>query len=237
MKEHSPSQSAIRGRLLWAGGITVAAVAVFVLAEWHGRVSRAQFHPPPALAQRPAGSVGSAADAFVIWRGSGVRGRRLVLLTGQWGNPGRAPGAAGATGGVSAASAPYWAARLGLVRALDVVMPPAAFEGQRAADAAHSVFRPEDGAYRHDLHGLRLRFSLPGALVPPAEPALVLIEPTWFRPGAPPDPLAWLASVGVRTDLALVALDDPAATESDRRAAEEYVRSARVPRLEVEWTR
>jgi hypothetical protein len=63
---------------------------------------------------------------------------------------------------------------------------------------------------------------------------LVLVEPTWFRAGAPPDPLAWLASLGVRSDLVLFALDGPAATETDRRAAAAFARSARVPMLEFE---
>ena len=230
------SPQAIRARFLWAAGIAIATVAAIVLAGWHGRESRAAFQAPPELARRPAASVGSAADALAVWQGSGLRGRRLVLLTGTFGGSGRAQDAPGASGGITAASAVYWAARLGLVRAIDVVMPPADFERQRAGDAAHKAYQPEGGAYRHDLHGFWMRFSLPGALLAPAEPALVLVEPTWFRPGAPPDPLAWLSSVGVRSDLVLVALDGPAATESDRRAAAEYARSARIPVLQIERT-
>jgi hypothetical protein len=230
------SPLAIRGRLLWATGIAIATIAVIGLSDWHGRKSRTTFHPPPELARRPVAGVGNAADAFAVWQGSGLKGRRAVVLTGQFGGAGHAPEAPGPGGGVTAASAVYWAARLGLVRAIDVVMPPAEFERQRAGDAAHKVFQPEAGAYRHDLHGFWLRISLPGTFLPPTEPALVLVEPTWFRPGAPPDPIAWLSSVGVRTDLALVALDDPAATESDRRAAAEYARDARVPVLQIERT-
>jgi hypothetical protein len=230
------SLHAVRERLLWAGGIAIATVAAVVLAGWHGRESRAAFHAPPELSLRPAAGVGSAADAFVVWQGSGLRGRRLVLLTGSFGGSGRTEDVPGARGGVTAAGAVYWAARLGMVRTIDVVMPPSDFERQRASDAGHKAFQPESGAYRHDLHGFWLRFSLPGALLPPSEPALVLVEPTWFRPGAPPDPLAWLSSVGVRSDLALVALDGPAATESDRRAAAEYARDAHVPVLQIERT-
>jgi hypothetical protein len=232
----SPATPAIRARVLWTAGIAIAAVAVLALAEWHGRASRTGFRAPPALASRPVAAVGSAAEAFVVWRGADLTGRRLLLLTGQWGSPLRSPGKSGAAGGVTAASAAYWAARLGLARSFDVVMPPAEFEERRAEDAAHPQYRPEPGAYRHDLHGFWLRFSLPGALAVPDEPAIVLVEPTWFRAGAPPDPLAWLSSVGVRTDLALVALDDPAATDADRRAAAEYVRAARIPRLQIEVT-
>ena len=180
--------------------------------------------------------MGSAADAFAVWQGSGLKGRRAVVLTGQFGGAGQAPEAPGPGGGVTAASAVYWSARLGLVRAIDVVMPPGDFERQRAGDAGHKVFRPEDGAYRHDLHGYWLRFSLPRAFFPPDEPVLVLVEPSWFRPGAPPDPVAWLSSIGVRTDLILVALDDRSATEADRRAASAFVRSAGVPVLQIQRT-
>lgn len=236
MKATPLSPLAIRGRLLWAAGIAIATVAVFGLSAWHGRESRVTFHPPPALASRPVAGVGSAADAFAVWRGSGLKGRRLVLLTGQFGGSGRVSETPGPGRGPTAATAVYWSARLGLVRAMDVVMPPADFERQRARDAGHKVFRPEDGAYRHDLHGFWLRVSLPRGFLPPDEPALVLVEPTWFRPGAPPDPLAWLSSLGVRTDLLLVALDDPAATEADRRAASEFVRGAGVPVLQIERT-
>lgn len=236
MKATPLSPRAIRGRILWAAGIALATCAVIGLSAWHGRESRAAFHPPPGLASRPVAGVGSAADAFAVWRGSGLKGRRLVLLTGQFGGSGRTPDAPGPGGGVTAATAVYWSARLGLVRAIDVVMPPGDFERQRAGDVSHKVFRPEDGAYRHDLHGFWLRVSLPRAFLPPDEPALVLVEPTWFRPGAPPDPLAWLSSLGVRTDLLLVALDDPSATEADRRAASEFARGAGIPLLQVERT-
>jgi hypothetical protein len=236
MKGPPLSPSAVRGRLLWAAGIAVATVAAFVLAGWHGRESRALFRAPPGLGQRPAAAVGSAADAFVVWRGSGLRGRRLLLLTGQFGGSSRLQGATATGGAVTPASAVYWASRLGLVRAIDVVLPPADFERQRAGDAAHKEFQPEAGAYRHDLHGFWLRFSSPDAVLPPTEPALVLVEPSWFRPGAPADPLAWLSSLGIRTDLALVALDDPNATDSDRRAAASYARGAGIPQLEIERT-
>ncbi|HET8732603.1 MAG TPA: hypothetical protein VFM45_02400 [Anaeromyxobacteraceae bacterium] len=232
----SPATRAARARALWTVGIVIATVAVLVLADRRGLGSRNAFRAPPALASRPVAAVGSAAEAFVVWRGSELKGRRFLLLTGQWGSPLRSAGSAGSAGGVTAASAAYWAARLGLARSFDVVMPPAAFEERRAEDATHPQYRPEPDAFRHDLHGFRLRFSLPGAVARLDEPVVVLVEPTWFRAGAPPDPLAWLSSAGLRTDLALVALDDPAATDADRRAAADYVRAARIPRLEIEMT-
>ncbi len=62
---------------------------------------------------------------------------------------------------------------------------------------------------------------------------LVLVEPTWFTGGAPADPLAWLSSLGVRWDLALVALEDPAASGVERLAATSFVEAARVPFIEA----
>jgi hypothetical protein len=234
LKGSSLSTNEVRGRLLWTVGIAMATVAALGLAEWHGRSSRVAFHPPEPLARRPVASVATAAEAFTVWRGSGVSGRRLMLLTGQFGETGPAPDSTESKGAVNASNAVYWASRLGLVRAIDVVMPPADLERQRARDAPRKTFRPEVGGYRNDLHGFWLRFSLPGAVLVPEEPVLVLVEPSWFRLGASPDPLAWLSSVGVRTDLVLLARDGPGANDSDRRAAMEFLRSAHVPVLQIE---
>jgi hypothetical protein len=55
---------------------------------------------------------------------------------------------------------------------------------------------------------------------------LVLVEPSWFDDGAPPDPLAWLSSAGVVWDLALLALGDPVASVEQRQAALAYAQSA-----------
>lgn len=225
MNGPAPSSAAPRTLLIWAAAIAAATAAVLAAAEWHGRASRVPFPAPAALARRPLATVGSAADAFLLWRGSGSNGRRLVVLTGQWSSR---PG-----GKVDAHSALYWAARLGVVRAVDVVMPAAPFAQRVAAVEAHKDFRREDGAFRLDLHGFWFRFSLPGAFRTPAEPALVLVEPSWFSGGAPPDPLAWLAAAGLRTDLALVALDDPSASDGDRLAAAAYAKATGLPRLEV----
>ncbi len=232
----SPSRPAPDRRVHWAIAMVLWAVAASAAAEWHGRASRLAFHPPPQIRNLKAASVGNAADAFALWKGSGVNGRRIVVLTGQWPAPSggaNADGSSAPSQVLTANSALYWAALSGVARAFDVVMPPAAFERRLAADASHKVFQPEDGAYRHDLHGFWLRFSLPRAFIPPPEPALVLIEPTWFAEGAPADPLSWLVSVGVRADLAVVALDDPAADDRQRNLAAEYARAMKLRRLHV----
>jgi hypothetical protein len=238
-----PPGLAPNARLRWTAAICVVAAIALASAEWHGRSSRIAFHAPARTPQFRLASVRDVADAFLVWRESS-HGRRLVVLTGRWSGPrtssspgasaGDAPLGSGLAGDpLTADSALYWAARLGVVRSFDVVMPPALFERRAAEDAGHRPFEAEDGAFRHDLNGLRLRFALPRAFVAPAEPALVLVEPTWFSAGAPPDPLAWLASAGVRTDLVLLALDDPDATDGERRAATAYARSANAPRLNV----
>ncbi len=231
MKGSSPAPVPDR-RVPWAVALAIVAASATAAAHWHGRTSRVPFRPPPQLPHLQAASVRDAADAFVLWKGSGVNGRRVIVLTGRWSGPGR--GAAAGGGALpDMTSALYWAAHDGVARAFDVVMPPGAFERRRAADASNKVFQPEDGAYRHDLQGFRLRFSLPRALEPPPEPALVLVEPTWFSAGAPVDPISWLSSRRVRTDLVVVALDDPEADDSQRRAAAEYARAMRLPRLDV----
>ncbi len=229
LKGSSPAPVPDR-RVSWAVALAILAASAGAAAQWHGRSSRAPFRPPPQLAHLQAASVRSAADAFVLWKGSGINGRRVIVLTGRWSGSGR-----GAGGGAlpDMSTALYWAAHDGLARAFDVVMPPAAFERRRAADASSKVFQPEDAAYRHDLQGFRLRFSRPDALVAPPEPALVLVEPTWFSEGAPVDPIGWLSSRRVSTDLVVVALDDPDADDAQRRAAAEYARSMRLPRLDV----
>lgn len=231
MEDSSPAAVPDR-RVPWAIALALLAAAATAAAHWHGLGSRVPFRSPPQLPQLQAASVRDAADAFVLWKGSGVNGRRVIVLTGRWSGPGR--GGAGGGGALpDMSSALYWAAHDGIARGFDVVMPPAAFERRRAADARSKNFRGEDGAFRHDLQGFRLRFSLPQALAAPPEPALVLIEPTWFSEGAPADPIGWLSDRRVRTDLVIVALDDPEADDPQRRAAAEYARAMRLPRLDV----
>lgn len=245
----SPPPSPARSRTLaWAAGVAACALATLLAAERHARGSRLLLEVPPELAGTAAFAVRDAGHALELWRVAGVRGRRLVLLTGQWSRPGARPAEPGATGPsepsrprdppvgeevVDARGALFAAARIGIVRGMDVVMPGLAF-GRRLADVAgQKELRRGEGSFELDLNGVQRRFSTPRAFIPPEEPVLVLVEPTWFADGAPPDPLAWLAAWGVRTDLALVALADPMSGEDERRAAEEYARSARLPFVEA----
>jgi hypothetical protein len=243
--EDAVSPPTARRKLLWAGAIAAIAAGAFASAEIHGRSSRLPFRPPPGLSGRPVAMVGSAADAFRVWRAAGVRGRRLVVLTGQWSKPRNAKtrppapeevAAALARGDmeiVDAGSALFTAARLGVVRSLDVVMPPPAFTHRLGEVSGRKELERGDGAFRLAFEGLERRFSTPRAFVAPAERVLVLVEPTWFTEGAPPDPLSWLSSSGAAWDLALIALEDPAANAEERQAALSYARAAGAPFLEA----
>lgn len=211
-------------------------------AEAHGRASRVLYAPRDGSKARRIAAVADAREAVRLWSAVGVRGRRLVVLTGRWSRPSPGellPPAAGASGDAapgasSADGALYAAVRLGLVRSLDVVMPPAAFSHRLGEVRAAKGLVRADGAFGLPYHGVERRFCAPRALRAPDEPALVLVEPSWFEDGAPPDPLAWLASAGVVADLALVALDDPAASTGERAAALGLARAYGVPWVEAD---
>jgi len=214
--------------------VAALASAAALAAEAHGRGARVWFQPGQGdLASRLV-AVPDALAAAGAWQAAGLRGRRLVVLSGQWSrprNPRREPATAEeiAAGRVTAdglvleaRSALYWAARSGLVRAIDVVMPPETLERRLAEVRGRKELRLEGGAFRLPVEGLERRFSTPAGFTPAGEEVLVLVEPSWFGAGAPPDPLGWLRDRGARWDLALVALADPAATAEQRRLAQEY---------------
>ena len=85
-------------------------------------------------------------------------------------------------------SAVFLAAKLGIVRRMDVVMPGLAFGRRLAEVVGQKGLRRGDGAFELDLNGIARRFSTPRTFVPPAEPVLVLIEPSWFVGGHRPTP-------------------------------------------------
>lgn len=230
-----------RARWAWAIGPALVAATVLAALEAHGHDSRGAFAPPLELRGRRVLAVGTAADAFALWDAMAVRGRRVVVLTATWAKP-RKPSehpplttddtSGGATPALEAGTALYAAARLGIARRLDVVMPPAALERRRAELGARKEITGEGLAFSARYEALERRFSPPEAFIAPAEPVLVLVEASFFAEGAPPDPLRWLASTGVDSDLVLLALDDPGATDARRAAARAYASALAIPIVE-----
>jgi hypothetical protein len=101
-------------------------------------------------------------------------------------------------------------------------MPPAVLErrldgirGARGLDAS-------GGVVSHPFEGFSRRLLAcdlpPGSLRLDHEPVLVLVEPSYLAAGCP-DPGRWLADRGLSSDLALVALHDPAAEGRQLEAA------------------
>ncbi|HEY6099183.1 MAG TPA: hypothetical protein VIW03_07120 [Anaeromyxobacter sp.] len=243
MAEAADSAPSVRTRVAWALAVAALAIGAVGAMEVRGHSARRTFEPGADLQGRRVAVVGSAADAFRVWHAAGVRGRHLVVLTGQWSRPRSASPhgapeqaseqAARGEQGPDAASALFVAWRLGIVRSFDVVMPPAAFTRRLGEVAGRKGLSREDGAFRLRYDGVERRFSTPRAFAAPAEQALVVVEPSWFSDGASPEPLAWLAARGVSWDLAIVALEDPVATGEERLAAMSFARAAGAVRLEA----
>jgi hypothetical protein len=205
-------------RLAWTAAIAILSVASFAGMDALGRASRVPFQPPPGFAGR-WGMVEDAAAAYRVWSAAGLRGRRLLVLSGQWSQPRKAGGrpsshpGAGASdpAGVDANGAVFAAATSGIARRLDVVMPPRALHRQLVQRLGHKQLVREDRAFRHPFDALERRFSEPDAFTAAPEPVLVLVEASWFAEGGPEDVVTWLQARGVSYDLALLALHDGAA--------------------------
>jgi len=220
-----------RRPLAWAGALLAVALAVAASAEARGRGARRLFEPGEDTGPSRVGMVDDAAGAYRIWREAGLRGRHLVVLTGQWSRPRNLKNqpptpeelaAAQAMGDLElldAQSALFSAGRVGMVRRFDVVMPPAAFSQRLGQVRGQKELQRGDGVFVLPYQGLERRFSTPRAFAAPEETVLLLVEPSWFGPGVPPDPLGWLAGLGLRWDLALIALGDPVAQGEERQAA------------------
>ncbi|MBI5067475.1 MAG: hypothetical protein HZB56_04490 [Deltaproteobacteria bacterium] len=218
-----------RRPLLWAAALLALALAAGAASDRRGRGSR-RLHVPGSGVGRVA-MVSDAGAAYRVWREEGLHGRHLLVLTGQWSKPRnlrlQPPGPADEglrrLGGdlelTDAGSALFTAGRAGLARKLDVVMPPPAFSQRLGEARGQKELERGDGSFTLAYLGLERRFSSPRGFTAPAETVLVLVEPTWFAPGMPADPLGWLAGKGVRWDLALFALDDPSAQGEERQAA------------------
>lgn len=217
-----------RATWIWCGVIAALAALAAVGPEVHGRGSRQLAALPPEAQGRRWAMVGDAAAAFRVWETAGAHGRRLVVLTGRWSKPrnlrDNPPSAEEmrsgkdllASGLVDVNDALYAATLTGIARRLDVVMPPAAYQQRRGEVSGQGDLELQDGAFRLPYESIERRFSKPDAFRAPAEPVLVLVEPSWFQEGAPESVAYWLASRGVSFDLALIALSDPTATEAER---------------------
>lgn len=235
------SAAAVRARIAWAAALLVAAGAVALALEAAGHASRTTFVAPPEFGATRWAAVGDAGDAVRVWAEAEQRGRRLLLLTGRWAlvqsmrldalEASTARGAAPDL--VDANTAIMATARTGIARDLQVVMPPDAWQRRLDEVAAAKELVRGERAFSVPYHGFRRRFALPGALEPPGEPALVLVEPSFFAPGAPDDPAAWLRARGVEVDLGLVALADPTATPDQLERAAAFARHAGAVAVEV----
>jgi hypothetical protein len=221
------SPSPVRQEVAWAVALAlVAALAVAGVARSAGAARR--------VLEAPGGearwiAVPDAGDALRAWVDLGLHGRRVLVLTGRWTSlPFSSPKAAGVNDPATplldrsfldADNVFLVAARLGTARALTVVLTPPAFEARREAARSGKDVELHDEWLAQRFHGYERRFTLPAALPPSAEPVLLLVEPSFFAPGTPPDPVAWLRGRGVAFDLGTVALADPAATPEQRERA------------------
>jgi hypothetical protein len=240
-----PDPSTIR--LRWAAACTALLLLVVASLQARGHGARVPFDASRELGGRPWASVGDAGDAVRVWMASGLRGRRLLVLTGRWSRPRTLENApvseADLARGLSLSAAPldlldadaalWTAGTRGIARSLDVVMPPAAFARRRAEVAGKHGFRPRAGGFALPFDAYERAFWTPDGYRPEEESVLVLIEPSFFEPGAPPDVARWLRRLGVRFDLALVTLEDPVATEDQRAEARRLVADVEAPFVEV----
>jgi hypothetical protein len=216
-------------------------VASGVAVNARGILSRIPFYPSEEFRGARWALVGDAATAVELWSAAGLRGRRVLVASGRWGKP--PPAAATPAGPSPGASAPedrigrvggalYDATMRGLARELTVVMPRTAFEARIEALRSSPETTLGDGWARQPFHGIPRSFHRPSTLPALDEVVLVLVEPSFFEAGAPPDLPAWLESQGVRFDLALIAAWDPEATPAQLELAQAL--AARVGAIPVE---
>jgi hypothetical protein len=224
----------VRARLLWTGGLLALAAAAAVGAEIEGYGSRTTFSPPPDFRGARWAAVNDAGEAVRVWGEAGLHGRKVLLLTGRWAQvkssdvePGASPDLLDANTAVLAA------ARSGIARELEVVMPPEAFRARVEEVGAAKELSRGDGWFTLPFHGYPRRFTVPDAAVAPREPVLALVEPSFFADGAPAALEAWLREKGFDVELGLIALGDPAATDAQRGRAVLFAESARAVAVEV----
>lgn len=243
----SPPETGARSQLAWSALLVVLAIAAALAADLRGHRSRQPFTPPEEFHGRRWAVVDDAAAAVEVWSASGLRGRRLVVVSGRWGKPVTPDRAAAPRGPLPedpAARSTELAARVsgalfdatmsGVARELVVVMPTAAFDARIDAIRAARGTTLGEGWARQPYDGIPRSFHRPATLPRSDEEVLLLVEPSFFADGAPPDLPAWLAERGVRFDLALIAARDPEATPAQQEAAGALASRTGAIQLEVD---
>ncbi|HET9599824.1 MAG TPA: hypothetical protein VFP65_29890 [Anaeromyxobacteraceae bacterium] len=230
----------IRARLAWAGALVALLAGTAAAMEWHGRSSRTTFTPPGGPAGGRWFAVQDAGDAIRVLAEGGAHGRVLVLFSGRWPDVRASafetdvPGAPQRPDDqIDADTATVAAARLAIARELRAVLLPAAYEARRAQVQGAKGFSDGDGWFDLPFHGYPRRFSSPEAFAAPPEPAIAVVEPSFFGEGAPPDLAAFAAARGLRLEVGLVALADPAATPAQRERAAGFAQRSGAVALEV----
>jgi hypothetical protein len=227
----------VGARLAWAGALVALLAATAAAMEWHGRSSRSPFTPPGGLETSRWLAVPDAGDAVRVLAEGGAHGRVLVLFSGRWPDVRASafetdvPGAPDRPDDqIDADTATVAAARLAIARELRAVLLPAAFEARLAKVRGAKGFSGGDGWFDLPFHGYPRRFSSVDAFAAPREPAVAVVEPSFFGEGAPPDLEALAAARGLELEVGLIALADPAATPAQReRAAAFAQRRGAVP--------
>lgn len=236
----SPPPIAIRPRLAWSGAVALLALAAAAAAEARGRAARTAFQPPAGFGAGRWAEVADAAEAVRVWGAAGLKGRKLVVLTGRWAalQPtffNAPPPASEAGDFLTPESAAFAAMREGIAREMTVAMPERAYrerlgEIRRARGKGVEV---GDGWFRHRFHGFERRFCVPGALWPEPEPVLALVEPSFFDEENSTRVEALLRERGISLDLGLVAASDPAASPSQKARAQEFASAVAAVALGV----
>jgi hypothetical protein len=230
----------VGARLVWAGALVALLAGTAAAMEWRGRASRTPFTPPAGLAGSRWVAVPDAGDAIRLLAEGGVHGRVLVLFSGRWPDVRASafetdvPGApARPEDQIDADTATVAAARLAIGRELRAVLLPDAYAARVAQVRGAKGFSGGDGSFDLPFHGYPRRFSTPDAFAAPGEPVIAVVEPSFFGEGAPADLEAFAAERGLRLELGLVALADPAATPAQREAAAGFARRAGAVGVEV----
>jgi hypothetical protein len=228
-----------RNRMMWILFTTIVSSAIIIslLIQWSGQKARKLAGP---ILSSPFSwhSVVDARAAYQRWREKGVYGRRLVVFTGRWatvpmGHPGQPipsdfPTLAAKDSPENIKSASlvnnntvFAAVTLsGLARDLIIVIPRGLLN-QRTEITRGSPGRIARPGYLSlpflGYQRIFIACDLPPEQTPRiAEPVLIFVEPSFFKNGACGDVENWLAVRGLKSDLALVAFDDPAANDNQR---------------------